>query len=268
DWAPPRTVEYLDHLVARAHGVLYRSRGVDLAAGAKLLFQEVPQGIVADGCFRAAFIIFWTCFTASLALSAARPDFAASLLGRDMLETMQESFSGELEDRPLSSNMAMAGFYIQHNTSIGLRCFAAGLLFGVGGLFATVYNALVLGATFGWMLGAPQQDTFYEFVAAHGPFELTAIVLCAAAGMRLGFALVDTGGYDRVASLQRAARRSGPVAGLAVLLFAAAAAIEAFVSPSGIGFAPKAVVSGLCSGMLMFYFVMLGGLGDRRGDAA
>lgn len=262
DWLPPRTVESLEALIARAHGVLYRRGGVDWEACGRLLLERVPREIVSDGCFRLAFGVFWGCFAAALALVYWRPEIARTVLGETMLETLQDSFSQPLEDRPLGANFSMAGFYIWHNASIGLRCFAAGLLFGVGGLFVTVYNAVLIGATFGWMLGAPQQDVFYEFVAAHGPFELTAIVLCAAAGMRLGFALVDPGPYDRVVSLRRAAERCAPIAALAVVLFTAAAAIEAFVSPSGVGFPPKAAVAGLCSGLLMFYFVLLGGLGE------
>ena len=53
---------------------------------------------------------------------------------------------------------------------------------------------IVLGAAFGHMGTVEQRDNFFQFVTAHGPFELTAIVLSAAAGMRLGFSLVDTHG--------------------------------------------------------------------------
>jgi hypothetical protein len=88
----------------------------------------------------------------------------------------------------------MAGFYINHNTGIGLRCFAFGLFFGIGGLFAVVFNAASLGTTFGHMARVPQSENFYEFVTAHSPFEFTAIVLSAAAGMRLGFSVVQTNG--------------------------------------------------------------------------
>ena len=48
---------------------------------------------------------------------------------------------------------------------------------GIGGLFATIYNAAVLGATFGHMATMPQRENLFHFVTAHGPFELTAIVL-------------------------------------------------------------------------------------------
>jgi len=152
----------------------------------------------------------------------------------------------------------MAGFYIFNNIGIGLRCFAFGLAFGVGGLFVTLFNASYLGAVFGHMLSTPQRGNFLEFVTAHGPFELTAIVFSAAAGMRLGFSLVQTGGLTRSASLRRAAQESMPTMGAAMILFALAALIEAFLSPSAAPYEIKAAVAGVSAVLLAFYVLVLG----------
>src|ERR687884_380715 len=38
-------------------------------------------------------------------------------------------------DGPRRNDSIMAGFYIQHNTTIGLQCFAWGLFFGLGSLY-------------------------------------------------------------------------------------------------------------------------------------
>jgi uncharacterized membrane protein SpoIIM required for sporulation len=127
----------------------------------------------------------------------------------------------------------------------------------VGGLFATVFNAAFLGAVFGHMSTVSQWDNFSTFVTAHSPFELTAIVLSAAAGMRLGFALVHTGGRTRGAALRLAAGEAMPIAAGAVLLFLMAALIEAFLSPSS---APYVVKAGVAIGstllLLSYYFVL------------
>jgi uncharacterized membrane protein SpoIIM required for sporulation len=151
-----------------------------------------------------------------------------------------------------------------HNTTIGLKCFAFGLIFGVGGLYMTVFNAGYLGAVFGFMASSPQSDNFFHFVTAHGPFELTAIVLSAAAGMRMGFALVDTKGLTRTAALRREARESLPTMWAAIVLFVLAALIEAFVSPSSAPYWAKAMVAGVSVGALVFYFLVLGY--PRRGS--
>jgi uncharacterized membrane protein SpoIIM required for sporulation len=131
-------------------------------------------------------------------------------------------------------------------------------LLGIGGLYVTLYNAAILGTCFGFMAKSPHAENFYQFVTAHGPFELTAIVLCAAAGLRLGFSLVDTRGLTRAASLRRAADESMATIWAAVVLFVMAAGIEAFVSPSAAPYAIKAAVAVLSCVLLVFYFFVLG----------
>lgn len=151
-------------------------------------------------------------FFSAMALAHFKPDFAERLLGAEMLSSMREMHSKSISERGADENAVMVGFYIWHNTSIGLQCFAGGLLLGIGGIFTTVFNAATLGTVFGAMIRSPSRDNFFQFVTAHGPFELTAIVLSAAAGMRLGFALINTGGLSRLAALQsrRRGRRCPP----------------------------------------------------------
>ncbi len=190
------------------------------------------------------------------------------LVGEATLEQFQDNFSRPLSGRDPNASAWMAGFYIFHNTGIGLKCFAGGLLFGVGGILVTVFNAAYLGAVFGFMLRVPEQGNFFEFVTAHGPFELTAIVLSAAAGLRMGFSLIDTGGCTRIDALRQGLAEAVPTVGAAIVLFLLAALIEAFISPSPLPYPGKAGVAVLCSGLLIFYFVMLGwprGASDATG---
>ena len=63
---------------------------------------------------------------------------------------MEESFSEPLSGRSGQENAVMASFYIYHNTGIGLKCFASGLLV-IPGLIITLFNAVTLGAAFGYM---------------------------------------------------------------------------------------------------------------------
>jgi uncharacterized membrane protein SpoIIM required for sporulation len=122
----------------------------------------------------------------------------------------------------------------------------------------TVSNAVQLGAMFGHMLTVPQRGNFLEFVTAHGPFELTAIVFSAAAGMRLGFSLIATGGLSRAASLDRAVYQTAPTMAAAVILFCLAAIIEAFLSPSSAPYVVKAGVALVSAAILLFYVFGLG----------
>ena len=153
----------------------------------------------------------------------------------------------------------MAGFYIQHNTGIGLKCFASGLLV-IPGLFISLYNAAFLGAAFGYMArpDVPEGANFFHFVTAHGPCELTAVVLASGSGLRLGWSWIHTQGLTRLGSLRKTAVECMPIIGAMMVLFFLAALIEGFLSPSAAPYAVKAAVAILTSGALMFYFVVLG----------
>ena len=80
----------------------------------------------------------------------------------------------------------------------------------------------------------------------------------AAAGMRLGFSMIDTRGRSRADAVYRAARRSVPVMSVGVVLFLLAAGIEAFISPSSAPYAVKAGVAALSIVMLVSYFIVFG----------
>jgi len=260
---PAGTVQYLHRLVGRAHNQLYRSQTFTIATWARQLLVDVPQRLFADNCLRLAFCIFWGMFLLSAFMAYTTPGFAERVMGKQMIMQLEEMYSEPIDGRDVGLSGTMAGFYVFNNAGIGLRCFAFGLLFGVGGVYTTTFNAAVLGAAFGHMATLPQRENFFHFVTAHGPFELTAIVMSAAAGMRLGFSLVDTRGLTRTAALRRASEQAMPTMCAAIIMFVLAALIEGFLSPSAAPYWIKASVAVLSAGSLMFYFVALG---YPRGD--
>ena len=259
---PPASVHYLHQLVGRAHNQLYRARIFRWKQWAYEMFVRTPYRLFHDRCLWLAMVMFWGIFIFAGILSHAEPEFGQRVMGKQMTAQLEENFSHSIDGRDGELEGAMAGFYAFHNPFIGLRCFAFGLCFGIGGLFATVYNAAVLGAAFGYMATMPQKENFFHFVTAHGPFELTAIVLFAAAGMRLGFSLVNTGGLERIASLRRAGNECMPTAGAGIVLLLLAAGIEGFLSPSPAPYWVKAAVAIASAILLLFYLLVLGYLGN------
>ncbi|MBX7165424.1 MAG: stage II sporulation protein M [Pirellulales bacterium] len=255
---PASTIAYLHQLVGRAHNHLYRSPTFRVSEVLRELLWQTPQRLFHDNYLRLAFALFWGFFFATMYLGYAAPDFAEGLVGREALTQLEEMYEAPVTGRNFATGNSMAGFYVWHNAGIGLQCFAGGLLFGIGGLFTTITNAVQLGTMFGHMATTPQRLNFFQFVTAHGPFELTAIVLSSAAGMRLGFALIDTQGCSRRDALLTAGRQSLPIAVAAISLFALAAVIEGFISPSAVPYWAKACVAAASSAVLMFYFVVLG----------
>jgi uncharacterized membrane protein SpoIIM required for sporulation len=257
---PPEQVAYLHRLVARSHVQLYRSRGLQAARWMHLLMVVAPKQIYADLCVKICAVLFFGLFTLCVVLGRAEviPNFAEQVIGVEMIKQMEESF-----EEPLQANVAhyvvMSGFYIRHNTGIGLSCFAKGI-FIIPALFELCFNAVHLGTAFGYMSrdSVASGTNFMQFVTAHGPFELTAIVLSAAAGLRLGVSWIQTLGYGRGDALRKGAVRAIPVIVAAAVLFFLAAITEGFLSPSPLPYLIKALWSIFASGLIMFYFVVLG----------
>ena len=258
---PPATVSYLHRLVARAHNQLYRSQPVSPRRWSQTLFTDAPQAIFSDVCVRVAALVFFGLFTISMLVARNEqlfPGFAEAVVGSEQLESLESMYDEPIEGS-LDHYVTMAAFYIRHNTGIGLVCFGVGILI-LPCLFKLAYNAVALGTSFGYMAreGVDGSDNFFHFVTAHGPFELTAIVLSAAAGLKLGVGLFFTGGLNRGDSLRRAAREAMPIIAASVTLFVLAAMTEGFISPSPLPYLVKCGWAILSSGLISFYFVGLG----------
>ena len=80
---------------------------------------------------------------------------------------------------------------------------------GSAALFFLAYNGAFAGALAGYLTERGLSSTFYSFVATHSAFELTAIVLSGAAGLRIGHALLAPGRLTRLQSLVQATRGFG-----------------------------------------------------------
>jgi len=262
---PPSTIEYLHQLVAQAHNQLYRTRKYQWRSWGKMIFEITPRMIFHDYCVQITALIFWGLFLTATFLAyddRIWPGFAETVVGTETLEGYREMYEG-FGDRPAGANPMMAGFYVNHNASIGLSCFVM-MLFVIPGMVTLSFNAVMLGAVFGYMFRPEMGDAglnFKNFVTAHGPFELTAIILSASAGLRIGMGWVITGGLSRIDSLKKSAREALPIMMCGVILFCLAALIEGFVSPATSQYLPwfvKGMVAWFSSAALMIYFVMLG----------
>ena len=263
---PRQTVSYLHALVGRAHNLIYRASGFNFRDWGRSLFQTAPRRLRSDPALRIAALVFWGAFLMAGLLAAGREDFAGKVVGEMMVEQMDHMYSepvnAERKDGMERSDTFMAGFYIAHNTGIGLRCFASGIIFGLGSLTELLFEGIVLGTVFGHMATTAHAANFYTFVTAHSSFELTAIVLSGAAGLRLGWGLVDTHGQSRLSSLRREAANSLPAVGAAVVLFVLAAMVEGYVSASALPYSVKAAVA-IFSAAGIIAYLALGGRGEK-----
>jgi len=236
---PIHLVQRLDALTERAHQAIYRRQDFGLARLRRILNVEFPRAVRRHrGYMLVAALVFG--LTTLLAGWAAwrDPGFALTMFDaqhvRDFEEMYDESGKHALgRMRDAETDWTMFGFYVMNNVGVAFRCFAGGLLAGVGSLFFLAFNGATGGAIAGYLTARGHGTSFYSFVVTHGAFELTAIVISGAAGLRLGHALLAPGRRTRGQALLQAARESAMLLyGMAAMLVIAAA-LEAFWSSAG-----------------------------------
>lgn len=181
------------------------------------------------------------------------------------IEQMYDASVSKLgRERESDTDIYMFGFYILNNISIAFRCFAGGLLAGIGTLLVLFYNGLHIGSVAGHLTRLDFIDTFYPFVVGHGAFELTAIVFSGAAGLRLGYSIINPGPFSRVGALRRAGLEVIPLLYGIILMLVIAAFLEAFWSSSNsIPIAVKYTVGGFFWLLVILYSISGKRLGSR-----
>jgi uncharacterized membrane protein SpoIIM required for sporulation len=258
-------VGHLDALAARAHNALYRSEEYRLSRVWDLIARDFPRTVRESWRFMAAATaMFVVPLLIALAATLASPDVATEILPREQLEMLAQGYAEGFEGgRRESTDVGMAGFYVYNNVGISFRVFATGIFFGLGSAFFLVFNGVVIGATLGYVINAGAGRNILTFVMGHGSFELTAIVIAGAAGLRMGYALVRTGGLTRLGSLRAQGPALARLALGAALMLGVAALIEGFWSPSSVPYVVKWSVAGGLWLLVMVYLVAAGRTGAR-----
>ena len=253
-------VAHLDQLAARAHNRIYRAAPYRLGRVWSLLARDFPRTLRASWPFMAAATaLFLVPFFIALAASLADPQLAFEVVPKGQLDMMAESYAqGFSEGRAESEDAFMAGFYVYNNVGISFRVFATGIFFGLGSVFFLVFNGITIGATLGYVTSMGAGRNILTFVMGHGAFELTAIVIAGAAGIRMGYALVRTHGRTRLGSLRREGPAVAQLALGAAVMLGIAALIEGFWSPSAVPDAVKWGTAAVLWLSVIAYFVFAG----------
>ena len=169
---------------------------------------------------------------------------AASGVVPGALRSVTEERSGSA-DLGLSSgeSAAFSSQIFTNNIRVTVMSFAAGILLCLGTAFVLLYNGVVFGAIGGMAFGVGNGDRFLALVTPHGVLELSCIVVAAAAGLRMGWAIVVPGAKTRLEALTVEARRSMEIVLGTAPWLVLAGIVEGFVTPSGLGI-PAALAVG------------------------
>ena len=252
-------VAFLDNLAARAHNVLYSPPPYRMAAVWELFTRDFPRTLrkrIRFFAFSAA--LFYIPFAVGFVGAYSSRQFAAKVMPDGALSQFEDMYAHAPEGREAGINSAMAGYYVEHNVGIAFRCFATGVLFALGSVFFLIYNGLFTGVVIGFVCNLGYGKNILTFICGHSAFELTAIVIAGAAGIQMGYALVNTNGMTRWGSLRSQAKEIAQLVLGAAGMLGIAACIEGFWSPSG----ARAPVKWIVAAMLWtLVFAYLAGAG-------
>jgi len=232
-------IDRLNGLALRGHQHLHRATARPRHRLIDFWVRGLPAAIRSEAVFVVIAAVLF--YGSGLALALAvhlEPDLIHSVLGPSELSMFEEMYdpqsSHHLHPRGHDTDAAAFGFYISNNMSIGFRTFAGGVFAGIGSLFFLLINGVLFGALVGHVINIGYGETFFGFVIGHGAVELQAIVLSAAAGLRLGWPLIAPGRLARADALRIGAQRAVPLIYGATGMFLVAAGIEAFWSASAV----------------------------------
>jgi uncharacterized membrane protein SpoIIM required for sporulation len=179
-----------------------------------------------------ALTLFLLAVAWGLAIAVLRPGLGVSMLGPKAVQGLEEGTlwtdSLVTTTPPALSSSGIA----TNNISVALTAWSGGVLAGLVPLYVVILNGLMLGSIVGVTLHYSMAAELLEFVSAHGPLEISLILVAAGAGLAVGRALVAAGDRPRALAVRDAGRDA-----LAVLLgcipwFVVLALVEVFISPS------------------------------------
>ncbi len=242
----PRRDRTIRSFFTRDYWVRIRERPALLATAAALLF--VP-GVLS---------LLWGWLDPERATS-----FVPGIFG-----SVSERTAGTDLGLSVGDQAAFSSEIFTNNIRVTLMAFALGITCGLGTAFVLVNNGILLGVVFGLATAAGNGTVVVEYVVAHGVLELSCIVVGAAAGLRIGWAIVAPGSRRRADVLLIEGRAAVEMVLGTLPWLVVAGLIEGFITPAGLGLLPMLLVGSAVGGLFWFLTWWRGGPMRRLDERA
>jgi uncharacterized membrane protein SpoIIM required for sporulation len=261
--ADPVRVVQLTTLVGRARSAVTGTHVPSWQAVARFAARDFPAAV-----YRARW--WWLGATAaSLAVAVATGWWIARSPGvQDALlppaaakALVQQQFQGYYTASPAGS---FAAEVWTNNAWVAAQALIFGILLGIPTLYVLLVNAVNVGVDAGYLLAHGKGTLFFSLILPHGMLELSAVFLAAAAGLRLGWTVIDPGGRRRGQALAQEGRAMVTITIGLVAVLAVSGAIEAFVTPSSLPTWARITIGAVAVSGFVGYVLVLG----RRAVAA
>lgn len=257
--------DYLEALVARAYLIVYapkRRLGEVVLAFATAGFPAAVRSIAlhvatAAGLLALGMAIAWAMVAADMDNYWLFVD-AGMAQGRDpdaSTEALRRTLFHEHGDDGL---LMFATFLFTHNSSVGILTYGLGFVFGLPVVLLLFYNGMLLGAMSALFHARGLGVEWWSWILPHGVSELTAIVLCGAAGLAIASEVVFPGRRSRLHAIAAAGRRMGGVIAGCVVMLLLAALVEGVFRQQVTHVPARYLLAALFAGMWIAYFVRAG----------
>ena len=231
----PRLINYLNSLVIRAHGRIYRADAQGSRRIARFFSHEFPSTFRRTWKYTAlAFAVFAAFSVIGFAGTWKDQEFSelmgVSPLFREINIETKRHWWEELND----ANQVGASMIFTHNIQVTLYTFAFGGLLGVGSLFYMAHNGANIASVVALTFKAGFGKDLVTFMVGHGVIELSCIFIAGGAGLLIGSAMIMPGDLSRADAL-----KSRGLEGIRLMLgvmplVVVAGIIVGFISPAPI----------------------------------
>lgn len=240
-YADPGLHDRLTRVVAEANAAIYGGRARSGASLQRFFAEAFPAAmwasrrflLVAAAClFLPAIAVGWWVQGSDQVLDAAiAPDQQVAMLESEFVDYYSQAPAEQFSTLVLTNNIR-----------VSLVAFALGCFLCLPGIAILAFNGFNVGAVGGLFVDAGDPATFFGHIAPHGFLELTAIVITAAAGLRVGWAMLVPGDRRRGDALAEEGRAAVALVLGCVPVFVVAGLIEGFVTPASLPLALRAFV--------------------------
>lgn len=255
----PRLVNYLNSLVIRAHGRIYRA---DAQGGRRIrnfFARDFPVAFRRTWRYTAtAFGVFLLFGLIAFFGTRIDPDFSEfagiSPFFRELVINNKTHWWENLNE----ANQIGSSQILTNNIRVTFYAFALGAMFGIGTLYVMAFNGAMLGAVFALTYRAGFGNDLLAFVVGHGVIELSCIFIAGGAGLLIGTALLMPGNLSRADALKSRGLEAVRLILGCVPLLVIAGIIEGFISPAPISPIIKFTVAGV-TGIALYSYLLLAG---------
>lgn len=256
----PRLINYLNSLVIRAHGRIYRA---DAQGGKRIrnfFARELPRTFRRTWRYTAlSFSVFAIFATFSFVATKLDPEFS-ELVGVNpaLREIYIETKTHWWESLNEEGNQIGAANIMQNNIRVTIMTFALGAMLGLGTIYYLAFNGANIASVVALTYQAGFGNDLVTFMVGHGVIELSCIFIAGGAGLLIGSAMVLPGDLSRADALKtRGMEAVRLMMGVAVLLVVAAI-IEGFISPAPINSRIKFGIGAL-TGLALYSYLLFAG---------